>query len=48
MNIDKVELIWDVICKILIYFQDNWLAPSAFILSVISLSITWRKNITDR
>ena len=48
MDVDKFELIWDVIHRAFLYFRDNWLAVAAFILSVISLSITWRKNITDR
>lgn len=48
MNIDRVELIWEVICKTLRYFQDNWLALAAFILSLISLFIALRKNIKDR
>jgi hypothetical protein len=48
MNIDRVEPIWNAICKALIYFQDNWLALAAFILSLISLFIALSKNIKDR
>jgi len=48
MNSDKIETIWAGICKALNYFQDNWLALAAFVLSLITLAVTWRKNIKDR
>ncbi len=48
MNTDKIEIIWQAICKTLIYFQSNWLALAAFILSLIALAITWRQNIKNR
>ncbi len=48
MNTEKTEIIWQVICKALIYFQINWLAIAAFILSLISLAIAWRQNIKNR
>jgi hypothetical protein len=48
MNTAKFEIIWDGICKAFNYFQDNWLALAAFVLSLITLAVTWRKNIKDR
>jgi HD-GYP domain-containing protein (c-di-GMP phosphodiesterase class II) len=48
MNTDKIEIIWQAICKTLLYFQSNWLALAAFILSLISLVITLRQNIKNR
>jgi hypothetical protein len=48
MNIDHFELLWIALHTILLYFRDNWLALAAFILSIISLWITWLKNIKDR
>ncbi len=48
MKIDKIEIIWEGICKALNYFQDNWLALAAFVLSFITLAVTWRKNFKDR
>ena len=48
MNTDNVEKTGEVLCEIIKYFQHNWLALAAFILSVISLSITLFKNIKDR
>jgi len=48
MNTDKIEIIWQVICKALIYFQSNWLALSAFIISLIALAITLHQNIKNR
>jgi hypothetical protein len=48
MNMNQFELLWQVLIKALLYFKDNWLALAAFILSVISLWITWHKNIKDR
>jgi hypothetical protein len=44
----NTEIIWQVIYKALVYFQSNWLALAAFVLSLISLSVTWWKNIRDR
>ena len=44
----NIEMIWQIICKALVYFQSNWLALAAFVLSLISLSVTWWKNIKDR
>ena len=48
MNTDKIEIIWQVICKALIYFQSNWLALAAFIISLIALAITLHQNIKNR
>ncbi len=48
MHTDKIEIIWQAICKALIYFQSNWLAFAAFILSLVSLVITLRQNIKNR
>ena len=48
MNFDNLDIILDIAHKAILYLRDNWLSIAAFILSVTSLSITWRKNITDR
>ena len=48
MNIYQSEQFWEELYKALLFFRDNWLALAAFILSIISLYITWRKNIKDR
>ena len=48
MNINQSEQLWEALYKVLLFFKDNWLALAAFILSIISLYITWRKNIKDR
>jgi hypothetical protein len=45
---NQFELLWQALLKALLYFKDNWLALVAFILSAISLWITWHKNIKDR
>jgi hypothetical protein len=44
----NIEMIWQIICEALVYFQSNWLALAAFVSSLISLSVTWCKNIKDR
>jgi hypothetical protein len=48
MNMSQFELLWHALLKALLYFKGNWLALVAVILSLISLWITWHKNIKDR
>lgn len=48
MNTNQSEQLWEALYKGLLLFIDNWLALAAFLLSIVSLYITWRINIKDR
>lgn len=46
MNISSHSI--QILQSFIFYFRDNLLALAAFLISVISLAITWQKNIKDR
>jgi hypothetical protein len=48
MNPQQIDQTVRMLQNVVFYFRDNWLALAAFILSIVSLAITWRKNIVDR
>lgn len=48
MNPQQIDQTAQVLRDGVFYFRDNWLAFAAFILSIVSLAITWRMNIVNR